>query len=142
MIRTIIFPAILASLAAVTGSWAAPAKPQIPLALPLLHPGYWALRLRASNAPEQLVCLGDPLVLIQLGHGGASCNKYVIVNSSAQTVVNYSCPGGANGRTAIRVTTPRVIQIDTQGTEGGLPFESSYEGRRIGQCPIQASARR
>ena len=36
--------------------------------------------------------------------------------------VNYVCPGMGRGRTILRVETPRLVQIDSQGLHNGAPF--------------------
>ena len=48
--------------------------------------------------------------------------------------VNYTCPGIGRGRTTIRVETPRLVQIDSQGLDRGAPFALRAEARRIGPC--------
>jgi hypothetical protein len=49
-------------------------------------------------------------------------------------VVQYTCRGKGYGRTHIRRETGRLVQIDSQGIAGGLPFEFSAEARRVGDC--------
>ena len=117
-------------------SAAAPIEAPLPAALASLQPGQWALRSRDGSAPPKMLCLGDPRVLLQVRHNGPACSKVVLSSTGGAVVVNYSCLGGSNGRTEIRVETPRVIQIESQGIEAKAPFEWSYEGRRIGECPI------
>ncbi len=41
---------------------------------------------------------------------------------------------GGSGRTTIRVETPRLVQIETQGIADQSPFAFSAEARRIGTC--------
>ena len=115
---------------------AAPTESPLPAALASLQPGQWALRSRDGSAPTKMLCLGDPRVLLQVRHSGPACSKVVLSNLGGAVVANYSCVGGSNGRTEIRVETPRVIQIESQGIEAKAPFEWSYEGRRVGECPI------
>jgi hypothetical protein len=136
MTRSTFFYALGASLTAIGSGWAAPAEPPVPTALTSLQPGQWALRSRDGSAPAKSLCLGDPRILLQIRHGTAPCSKFVITNDPSQSVVNYSCGVAGNGRTSIRVETPRVVQIESQGIENKAPFEWSYEGRRIGECPI------
>jgi hypothetical protein len=136
MTRLKLFYALGASLMAAGSVWAAPADPPVPTALATLQPGQWALRSRDGSAPPKSFCLGDPRVLLQIRHGAVPCSKFTITNNPAQAVVHYSCAGAGNGRTEIRVETPRVIQIESQGIEGKEPFDWAYEGRRVGECPV------
>ncbi len=115
------------------------ADPPLPIALRVLEPGQWALRSPDSSAPPRTLCISDPRVLLQLRHGGGSCSKYLITNDAAQVVVHYACAGQGNGRTTVRVETPRVVQIESQGIEGKQPFDLAYEGRRVGECAMTGS---
>lgn len=139
MTRLTLFCALGAIAAATGGASAAAGDPPVPTALATLQHGQWALRSRDGSAPPKTLCLGDPRILLQIRHSGAACNKYVITNDPAQAVVHYSCAGVGNGRTSIRVETPRVVQIESQGVEGKQPFDITYEGRRIGECPISGA---
>ena len=130
----------LGAIAAVTGgASAAMGDAPVPMALATLQPGQWALRSLDGSAAVKTVCLGDARMLLQIRHSGASCNKYIITNDPTQAVVHYSCAGVGNGRTSIRVETPRVIQIESQGIEGKQPFDLTYEGRRVGECPLSGA---
>ena len=140
MTRLRLFCAVGLFAAPMTGSWAAQADPPVPIALAGLQPGQWALRSRDGSAPPKTLCLGDPRALLQLRHGTAlPCSRYVIINRPAEAVIHYSCASAGNGRTTIRVETPRVIQIESQGISGKEPFDLTYEGRRVGICPIPGS---
>ncbi len=136
MTRFTLFHALGASVLAAGSAGAGSAEPPVPTALATLQPGQWQLRSLDGSAPVKTLCLGDPRILLQLRHGNLPCNKFVITNNATQAVVNYSCAGVGNGRTSVRVETPRVIQIESQGIADKAPFELVYEGRRIGQCPI------
>jgi hypothetical protein len=107
----------------------------VPTALASLQAGQWQLRSLDAGAPSKMICLVNPRVLLQLKHDRAACSQFVITNSATQTVVNYSCNMRGNGRTSIRVETPRVLQIESQGIIDKAPFDVAYEGRRIGNCP-------
>ncbi len=107
----------------------------VPQALASLQPGRWQLRSLDPGTAAKTLCLGDPRQLLQVRHGTLPCNRFMITNEPNYTVVAYSCTGRGNGRTSIRVETPRVIQIESQGIADKSPFEMSYEGRRIGDCP-------
>ena len=123
---------------------AAPARAPSILALAQLEPGQWQLIEQASDAPSRMtkrVCLGDASALLQVQHPGAACSRYVIANEAKSATVHYTCPGAGHGRTTVRVETPRLIRIDTQGIADNAPFEFVLEGRRIGACPAGAAGR-
>jgi hypothetical protein len=136
MTRFSMFHALGASVLAAGSAGAGSAEPPIPTALATLQPGQWQLRSLDGSAPAKTLCLGDPRVLLQLRHSNQLCNRLVITNNATQAVVNYSCAGMGNGRTSVRVETPRVIQIESQGIADKAPFDWAYEGRRIGECPV------
>ena len=104
-------------------------------ALGKLQAGMWQLRdLDRGGAELPPVCLGDPAVLVQLRHRGASCSRRVVAQGPATATVHYTCPVGGFGQTLIRVETPRLVQIETQGITGTIPFASRVEARRVGSC--------
>ena len=125
---------LAAAITAVAPSIAAAETP-VPTALTTLQPGQWQLRSLNGSAPPKLICIGDPRALLQLRHNSATCTRLLIVNNRTEAVVTYSCAAAGNGRTSVRVETPRVIQIESQGIADKSPFEWSYEGRRVGECP-------
>jgi len=88
----------------------------------------------AANARIGSICLGNPLLLTQPQHGAAPCTREVVPTDSDSITVNYSCPGLGRGRTTIRLETPRLVQIDSQGLDHGTPFAIRAEARRIGPC--------
>jgi hypothetical protein len=133
--RRIIFS--LGVMAAI-GSVAVPVTGQdpvrAPVALTSLQLGQWEIRSRADPSVNRTVCLGDPRSLIQLRHTGAMCKRYVISDDPRATTVHYSCPAGGHGQTTIRVETPRLIQLESQGIANRAPFAFTAEGRRVGNC--------
>lgn len=102
-------------------------------ALDVLQPGQWELRGEGSSTVRSL-CLGDPRLLLQIRHGSQQCSRFVIGNTARVATVQYSCGGAGNGRTTVRVETPRLVQIDTQGMADKSPFVMRFEGRRTGAC--------
>lgn len=52
--------------------------------------------------------------------------------------VTYSCSAQGWGRTELRIETPGLYQLDTQGISGNEPFALRAEARRTGDCPIAA----
>lgn len=118
----------LAAVAPVAGS-----APQL-AALARLQDGLWELRFR-DGSPTRRVCWHDPWRLIQLEHPDIACDRLVIEDTPAAASVQYTCRGKGFGRTAIRTETAQLIQFETQGLAGGLPFVLTGEGRRLGDCP-------
>ncbi len=98
-----------------------------------LEAGQWELR-GSGNARIAAICLGNPILLTQPRHGAAACSRDVVAADSDSMTVNYSCPGLGRGRTTIRIETPRLVQIDSQGLDHGMPFALRAEARRVGPC--------
>lgn len=101
-------------------------------ALSKLERGRWLLRDDAGE--PRSICLANPRALVQLEHAGVSCAQEVIANEAGGATVQYSCPGRGFGHTSIRVETPRLARIDTQGLVDGRPFSYRTEARRVGNC--------
>jgi hypothetical protein len=108
-------------------------RPAHPM-LTRLEAGQWELRGGSANARIAAICLGNPILLTQPRHGGAPCTRDVVAADEDSMTVNYSCPGLGRGRTTIRFETPRLVQIDSQGLDHGMPFALRAEARRIGPC--------
>jgi hypothetical protein len=135
MTRVSLICAVGASFFAASLPSATTADVPVPVALTSLQPGQWQLRSLDAGTPTKTVCIGDPRILLQLRHSMLACNRIMITNNPTQAVVHYSCAGSGNGRTSVRVETPRVVQIESQGIADKAPFDVAYEGRRIGECP-------
>jgi hypothetical protein len=101
-------------------------------ALGMLEPGLW--QLRGEDDSRQTLCVADPYSLIQLRHGATPCSRLVIANEKNAVTIHYSCPGAGWGRTTLRVETPRLARIDSQGIAKNEPFAFIVEARRIGSC--------
>lgn len=99
-----------------------------------LEAGQWELRGASGNARIAAICLGNPILLTQPRHGAAPCTRDVVAADSDSMTVNYTCPGLGRGRTTIRFETPRLVQIDSQGLDHGMPFAVRAEARRVGPC--------
>ncbi len=98
-----------------------------------LEAGQWELR-SSGNARITAICLGNPILLTQPRHGTTPCTRDVVAADADSMTVNYSCPGVGRGRTTIRFETPRLVQIDSQGLDHGMPFALRAEARRTGPC--------
>lgn len=107
----------------------APADREI---LAQLERGRWQLR-DSAGAPRS-ICLGDAALLVQLEHPGLSCEREIIASDKGGATVQYSCPGRGFGHTSIRIETPRLARIDTQGLLDGRPFAYRSEARKVGTC--------
>lgn len=99
-----------------------------------IEPGAWAVRVREAGAAVENICVRAPDRLIQLRHPGTACQRHVVEETPNLVTVQYTCPGRGYGRTTVRFESDRLIQIDTQGIAGGLPFAFAAEGRRTGAC--------
>jgi hypothetical protein len=111
---------------------ALPAAAQGPSPLAQVERGQW--ELRAGGSPAGTVCLGDPLLLAQPQHGPQPCTREIIGADAHSVTVNYVCPGMGRGRTVLRVETPRLVQIDSQGLHNGAPFALRAQARKTGPC--------
>jgi hypothetical protein len=115
------------------------AAPVFALALPSLEAlsqlerGRWQISDAQGGIPSS-ICLGDPAAFLQLEHPGISCGREVLANEAGAATVQYTCPGRGFGHTSIRVETPRLARIDTQGLVDGRPFSYRVEARRVGAC--------
>lgn len=119
---------------------AAPAPAARPIkALSTLQPGQWEIRSRDNPQANRSFCMSDAKVLLQLQHPNNVCSRFVIADDGKQATVQYSCAAGGNGRTSIRVETPRLAQIETQGVADQMPFAFSAEARRTGECSTTPS---
>jgi hypothetical protein len=99
--------------------------------------GMWQLRAVGggpSGAPVNQICVSDPAKLVQIQHGTAACEHYVVRSSATAVTVSYSCKGMGQGLTTIRKESPRLIHIQSQGIRNNAPFSFSVEGRRTGAC--------
>ena len=128
--RSLAVSGLLVLLAGPGLSQPAPAHPM----LTRLETGQWELRGGTANARILAICLGNPILLTQPRHGSAPCTRDVVAADSDSMTVNYSCPGLGRGRTTLRFETPRLVQIDSQGLDHGMPFALRAEARRIGPC--------
>jgi hypothetical protein len=118
-----------------------PATAPTLVALSAIEPGQWQLRaLDTGGSPASSMCVSDPRSLIQIRHKQAQCSRFVIANDARTATVHYTCPGAGHGQTTIRVETPRLIQIDSQGIAERSPFSLRMEARRTGACSTQTSA--
>ncbi len=120
-----------ASAALAGAAWAQEAQLAL---LDRLERGNWSLTYRDDDPEIGKVCLASGRELIQLRHSHLKCRSIVVDDTPHEVTVQYSCPGSGYGRTHIRRESDRLVQIDTQGIDGGLPFAFAAEARWTGAC--------
>lgn len=98
-----------------------------------LTKGEWTIKHR-DGTPDRKICVRSGQELIQLRHREAGCNKFVVEDGATKVTVQYTCPGNGYGRTSIRRETATLVQLESQGIQGGLPFQFLVEARRTGSC--------
>ena len=106
-----------------------------------IEAGQWQLRALDGSTPVRRLCIDDGYDLIQLRHPGAACSRFVLANEPQTATVHYTCAGVGYGRTTIRVETPQLVHIDSQGLVNRAPFQIALEGRRVGKCELEHAAR-
>jgi hypothetical protein len=131
--------ALLVALASAHGKAEAPATLA---AFELLQPGLWEFKSTQDGAANRSICLRDSKAMLQLKHFQQSCSQFVIANGPRAATVHYQCNGAGHGQTSVRVETPRLVQLQSQGLSNRAPFSFSAEGRRIGDCSTAHSLRR
>jgi hypothetical protein len=98
-----------------------------------LQDGLWEVRARDGSPPRR-ICVRAGLELIQLQHRESGCSRFVVDDTASEVTVQYTCRGNGYGRTNVRRETAGLVQINTQGIEGGMPFQFAAEARRTGPC--------
>jgi hypothetical protein len=99
-----------------------------------LEPGRWQIRDLDSDVDRQSLCLGDPILLAQLEHRGPPCAREIVDSGPTGGTVRYTCRGRGFGQSTLRMETPRLVKIHTQGINGAQPFDFRAEARRVGDC--------
>lgn len=129
--RKVLKPALCLAALGAAGAHAAQGDALAMLAK--LQRGQWTVTSR-DGGPSRTVCLGDPAQLVQLQHARSACSRFVVEDGADRIAVQYTCRGNGYGRTSIRKETPTLLQIESQGIAGGLPFQFKAEARRTGAC--------
>lgn len=106
--------------------------------LATVQPGRWTLSSRDKSFAARALCVTDPRALLELRQLTGGCSRFVIANEPTTATIHYTCPGSGHGRTTLRLETPRLAQIETQGMSGSSPFEYQIEARRTGSCDGRA----
>jgi len=105
-----------------------------PRALGPASGGLWQVARSAKGAPEQALCVADPVVLAQFEHRGGQCSRVILSDRGDKAVIDYTCTDGGFGRSEITLLTPRTLRIATQGISAGAPFNYVLHARRVGNC--------
>ena len=98
-----------------------------------LTKGEWTIKHR-DGSPDRKICLRSGQELVQLAHSDRGCSQFVIEDAEARVAVQYTCPSNGFGRTSIRKETASLVQLESQGIEGGVPFQFTAEARLTGRC--------
>jgi len=98
-----------------------------------LTKGEWTIKHR-DGEPDRKICVRSGQELIQLRHTDGGCSQFVIEDAEAKVSVQYTCPNNGFGRTSIRRETAGLVQLESQGIAGGLPFQFTAEARHTGRC--------
>jgi len=114
-------------------SWPVSAQAPALAMLDRLERGEWTIRFRADGSTMRL-CVRDGQELIQLRHRQSGCNQFVIQDEENVVTVQYTCRGNGYGRTTIRREGSRLVQLRSQGIQGGEPFSIEGEARQTGSC--------
>ncbi|MFN4038817.1 MAG: hypothetical protein ACK4IB_05730 [Erythrobacter sp.] len=98
-----------------------------------LTKGEWTVKHR-DGSPDRKICVRSGQELVQLRHPESGCSQFVIEDAEAKVTVQYTCPNNGFGRTSIRRETGSLVQLESQGIAGGLPFQFTGEARHTGRC--------
>lgn len=133
LLRRVMCAALAGASILVAGGGAAVAhRSSTQAVLGQIERGQWLLK--EVRGDERKICFTAPVNFIQIGHGNAPCDQFVIAQDQHSATVGYMCTGHGKGRTTVTVETPRLVKIETQGVADGAPFELEYEARRVGAC--------
>ena len=110
------------------GALVAQASPQI---LGFLSDGQWALKPvgRTSASARSLCLAASATPLAQIEHSGQNCRISTQEIGPREVAFTSDCGAGNNGYTRVRAETNKLVQIDTQGFKGNMPFHNRYEAR-------------
>ena len=132
----------LISLVAFVGVAAVMPQVQRVNAMVAVQPGLWSIHaLDSGEADVPAFCVTDPARLLQFRHPGASCSRFVIADTPRVATIQYTCPGAGWGRTSVRIISPELLRLDTQGIADNAPFALAAEAHRLGDCHSQRASR-
>jgi hypothetical protein len=105
-----------------------------PRALNALETGLWELKGVGTDTTSQRLCISDMRQLLQPLDIQPICKQFVGEDVADRVTASFDCAAQGQGRTSVRVETPRLAQIESQGIAGGRPFSMRMEARRVGAC--------
>lgn len=123
----------LGAIIAVSAPRDAAAQGQGLAMLSSLTKGEWTIKHR-DGSPNRKICVRSGQELIQLRHPESGCSQFIVEDAAAKVTVQYTCPNNGFGRTNIRRETGSLVQIESQGIAGGMPFQFTAEARHTGRC--------
>jgi hypothetical protein len=105
-----------------------------PQILGFMSDGQWSLKpVGRSGVEARALCLGTSVApLAQIEHRGQTCRITTQEISPREVAITYDCGMGNNGYTRLRAETSKLVQVDTQGFKGNMPFHNRYEARWSG----------
>jgi len=98
-----------------------------------LQRGNWELHLRDDGSTTS-ICVRTGQEFIQLRHRQPACERFIVQDEPGEVTVQYTCRGNGYGRTTVRRESESLVQIRSQGIQGGRPFSIEGEARRTGAC--------
>ena len=111
-----------------------------PSALSKIAGGMWEISGAPGTPAPIRQCVTDIQWLAQFEHRNRNCSRSVVSDNGSSAVINYSCGAGDFGRSEIDVVTPRSLNISTQGISDQLPFNYTFQARRVGDCAKNPSS--
>ena len=126
---------LAAMLPLVIGAGAAVGADKLPRIFSSIERGRWELRPIGARTGGVSICVtSDARSLAVLRGGGGDCRVFTTEDKPTKAVLNYSCSGGDQGLTRVRIEDPRLMIVEAQGIRDGNPFQAKYEARRTGGC--------
>ena len=98
-----------------------------------LEHGGWELRLRPDGGTMQ-ICVRNGREFLQLRHRQPACERFIVQDEAETVTVQYTCRGNGYGRTTVRRENAALVQIRSEGIQGGMPFSIEGEARKTGSC--------
>lgn len=101
-------------------------------------PGQYKVEPRDQDSRNQIaarpICLASPAALIRDGANPADgCGYTVVDNSEKAATVTYSCKMTGAGRTTMQ-TVDGHYRVQAQGFKNSMPFETTVDYHRVGDC--------
>lgn len=118
------------------------AAAQRPSVFSQASPGLWEIDGAPGFKMPLRQCFPDLLQLAQFEHRNQACMRRITSDGPSTAVIDYSCGGAGFGHSEVALITPRSLRVGTQGISNKLPFNYTFQARRIGDCPTSSAASR